>query len=366
MSKPMTKKTKILLGVLCALVALGICFTAIGFYAKNEIEKPRFQMPEETPQASVTQLPADGAQAAAYVQRLFAAALAADDVELSLHTDVDLGGDATLPFADADNDLLLYIRDQAGGQIAALYPTFSNTVMRNEADKPQLPLPANVLEYTSEQGHTDENGEVTDDQYYFITMTLDPAAIDTQAMLASDVFRGVGEILAPAAAVDKAEITPQTLTLSAKIDRVTDQLLTVDVTRGCQIDAAVTLSDAYAALSAEKAAQVTLPYQTTEHFSFFYYGARFTERAIVVKANDMKQLPAAVNVNADTTKDDYKLTFEVSHPDMLSVDADGVLSVAKKIEPVTATVKMTLAYDGHTYEDTLTVYITDLEVETNA
>ncbi|MBQ6267343.1 MAG: hypothetical protein IJK64_06180 [Clostridia bacterium] len=365
MSKPMTKKTKILLGVLGALVALGICFTAIGLYAKAEIEKERFQMPEMQPLPSVTALPTDGAQAAAYVQRLYDAALAADDVELSLHTDVNLGGDASLPFGDADNDLLLYIRDQAGGQIAALYPTFSNTVMRDEADKPQLPLTAGVLECTAVQGQLDEEGEVTEDQYYFITLTLDPAAIDTQAMLASDVYRGLAEILAPAAAVDKAALTPQEMSLSAKIDRVTDQLLTVDVTRTFQVDATLTLTDAYAALSAEKTAQVTLPYQTTEHFTFSHYGARFTERAIVVQANDMKQLPAAVTVDADATKDDYKLTFEVSHPDLISVDADGVLSVAKKIEPVAATVKMTLDYDGHTYEDTLTVYVTDLEVETN-
>ena len=365
MSKPMTKKTKILLGVLGVLVALGLCFTAIGFYAKNEIEKERFQMPELQSEPSVTVLPTDGAQAAAYVQRLFDAAITADDVELNLRTDVDLGGEATLPFADADNGLLLFVRDGAGGQIAALYPTISNTVMRDEAVKPQLPLTAGVLECTAEQGHTDEEGNVTEDQFYFITLTLDPAAIDTQAMLESEVGQGIQKILAPAAAVDKAEITPQSLTLNAKIDRLTDQLLTVDVARAYQVDATVTLTDAYAALSAERTVPVSLPYQTVEHFSFSHYSARFTERAIVVQANDMKQLPAAVTVNAEATKDDYKLTFEVSHPDMISVDADGVLSVVKKIEPVTASVKMTLDYDGHTYEDTLTVYVTDLEVETN-
>lgn len=365
MSKPMKKKTKILLGVLCALVALGICFTAIGFYAKNEIEKERFQMPELQPEPSVTALPTDGAQAAAYVQRLYAAALAADDVELSLHTDVDLGGEATLPFAAVDNDLLLFVRDGAGGQIAALYPSISDTVMRDEAVKPQLPLTGEVQECTAVQGQTDEEGNVTEDQFYFITLTLDPAAMKTQTMLESEVGKGIREILAPAAAVDKAEITPQSMTLSAKIDRLTDQLLTVDVARAYQVDATVTLTDAYAALSAERTVPVSLPYRTVEHFSFRHYGARFTERAIVVQANDMKQLPAAVAVNAKATKADYKLTFEVSHPDLISVDADGVLSVAKKIEPVTASVKMKLEYDGHTYEDTLTVYVTDLEVETN-
>lgn len=362
MSKPMKKSSKIALIVLVVLVLLGICFTTVGLYAKNEINKPRFSLPEQPLQPSVTPLPADAAQGAAYIERLFQATRA-DDVETTWYTDVNLGGDAQLPFADADNALLLFIRDQAAGQIAALYPSLTDAVTLAVDAAPRLPLDAPVIEFTAEQGRTDDAGNVTEDDFYFITLTLDPASIDTQAMTTGEVYQGITEILAPAASMDEIHLEATNLTVSAKIDRVTDQLLTVDVTRTFEAQAALTLTDAYAALAAEKTANVTLPYETTEHFSFRHYGARFTERAMAVTPGDMKALPAAVTVNAAATKEDYKLTFDVSQPETMTIDADGVMNVLQASDkPVTIT--MTLDYDGHSYTDQLLVYITELEVET--
>ena len=78
----------------------------------------------------------------------------------------------------------------------------------------------------------------------------------------------------------------------------------------------------------------------------------------------MKALPASVTVNSEATKDDFKLTFTPSDREAVSIDEDGVMTVNVNGEK-TVTVKMTLEYDGHTYTDDLTVYITEKEVSTD-
>ena len=92
---------------------------------------------------------------------------------------------------------------------------------------------------------------------------------------------------------------------------------------------------------------------------------------MAVKPDDMKSLPADVRVNTAATKDDYKLTFIPSKEGVVSIDADGVMTVSKHaIEALVApddpiTIEMKLDYEGKTYTDTLIVYITELEVETD-
>ena len=75
----------------------------------------------------------------------------------------------------------------------------------------------------------------------------------------------------------------------------------------------------------------------------------------------MQAVPLEVRVNGETTQDDYKLTFDVSKDGILDIDEDGVMTVIGTNEkPVTVTA--VLEYAGHTYEDTLIVYATELEV----
>ena len=78
----------------------------------------------------------------------------------------------------------------------------------------------------------------------------------------------------------------------------------------------------------------------------------------------MTALPADVVVNGEAAGDDFTLTFTSTDPDAITIDADGVMTVHKAPEE-TAQITMTLVYGAHTYTDTLTVYITELEVETN-
>lgn len=361
MSKEKKNRKTILLGALVVVVLIGICFFCVAIYAKKEINKPKFVLPDQPELPSVSALPTDKDAAFAYVSRLFNAALAADDTEGSWHTDVRLDGEWETPFSDADEAVLLHIRDNAGGQIAAFYPSVSDAVLHETTDKPHLNVGQPILDYTAEQGHLQDDGTVQDADKYFITLTVDPKSADTDAMLHSEVFGKITEELSSVAALSDTKIEVQSITARFTVDRVTDHLLSAEIERNFLVTTQIRLTDDAAALLPAREAEITLPYGTTEHIDFRYYGVRFQERAIAVQPDDMKALPADITVNSAATKEDYKLTFTPSVADVLSFDADGVMTVnALCDEPVNVT--MTLDYDGHTYTDELIVYITEWEV----
>lgn len=365
MSEKKTNRKAILLGALIVTVLIGICFFCVTLYAKKEINKPKFDMPKQAEQPSVTALPADKDEACAYVSRLYEAALASDDTEASWHTDVRLNGEWDTPFSDADEAILLHICDGAAGQIAALYPNVSDlrTSAADNVPRPEIAAQS-VLGFTAEQGRTQDDGKIVDTDRYFISLTVDPQSADTQAMLNSEVFKEIEKELSTVASLSDTQIEAQDVTMRFTIDRVSDQLLSAEIERNVLVTTTIRLTEASSALLSTRQGKLSLPYGTTQHIDFKHYGTRFLKRAMVVKPGDMKALPADVRVNANAMKEDYKLTFTASEPDVLSFDADGVMTVNKTFDdPVTVT--MTLEYDGHTYTDELIVYISEWEVATD-
>ena len=365
MSHNNANRKTILFGALIIAVLIGICFFCVTLYAKKEISKPKFTMPELPAQPSVTALPTDKDEAYAYVQRLYDAALAADDVEGSWHTDVRLDGEWELPFAEPDAAAIRYIRDHAAEKIAPLYPSVSDVLLKDAPDVPLLGITVqDVLDFTAEQGHPQDDGTVKDDDRYFITLIVDPKSADAKAMAESEVCGKIAEELSPVAALSDTQIEPQSITMRFTIDRVSDQLLSCEIERDLLVTTNVRLTDDAAALLRAREAAITLPYGTTLHMDIKHFGARFLERAIAVNPGDMKALPAEVKVDAAATKADYTLTFTPSVANVVSFDEDGVMNVDQVCkDPVTIT--MTLEYDGHTYTDELIVYITEWEVATN-
>jgi len=366
MSGGKSNKKSIVSIIIIVAILIGACFATIFVYAKKTLNKPKFTPPEDEPLASVTELPETADALCAYVNSLYETARASDEAEGSWHTDVGLDGEITVSFGDADRDVLAFIKDNAAPEVAGLYPNEANVKMSGAADAPDIRVnPADVIEFTAEQGRTDEEGNVKDDGFYFITFTLTPTAIDTAAMTAGGVYAGAVEKLADAAEIKDTQFTAERYEISYKIDRVTDQIVNVDVSKDYQLKSVFTLKEAYSSLAPDGGdSQIEMPYKTALRVGFKWYGARFTQRSMAVKPDDMKALPASVYVNAEATKEDFTLTFDPSDKEAVTIDEDGVMIVEKAAdEPVI--IKMTLEYGGHTYSDELIVYITELEVETN-
>ncbi|MBQ9879783.1 MAG: hypothetical protein IJM45_05035 [Clostridia bacterium] len=373
MSKPMKKGVKIFLVVLIVLVLVGLCFASVAIYARMQFNKEKSWLPPVfTPQqASVTELPDNAHDAYAYVIRLYEEAVRSDAAEGSWRTDVDLGGEVTLPFADADKTLFDDIRSGAAEAVKALYPTVSGVKMSEEAadDIPAIDFDeADILEYVYDPAAIfNRKGEYVSDAYD-LTFKLAPVFESRDDIEKSAVFKGACDAMQDALTVNDAELDVKEAQISFRVDRLTDKLQSVVITRTSVLNADVALTDAYSALLADTGSNsltVDLPYKTTEHIDFTWYGLHFSEDYIEQQPDDIIALPIDVKVNgAAVSGEDFELTYEISDPETLSIDDDNVLTV-KKTNDVSDTegIKVTavLSYQGKTYTDDLIVYITELD-----
>jgi hypothetical protein len=360
--KPMKKGTKIFLGVLVATLVVALCMGAVALYLIHEKNKPKFVAPEIDPIPSASELPADGAAGAAYLERLYAAMIDADDVEGAWHTDVHIGT-MTTTLKEADAALLQYFAEQSAGAVSGLYPSASELVMSEADEKPAFALPAeSVTDYSASQGVLDEEEKKDDTASYYLDFTCTPAAPDAAAVQAGEIYQKATQTLAPALTVESFDIKAQNETVSAHTDRISDDLLELKVTKDYVITATVRLTEDYKALSENGLVEVEFPYQTVQTINFSHYGLRFLQKQMAVREDDLKALPMEVTVHSTATEADYKMTYDISDPEALSVDTDGVMDVhAAREEAVTITA--TLEYDVHSYQDTITVYVTELELE---
>jgi len=360
--KPMKKGFKVFLGTVVVILVIALCFGSIALYLKHEQAKPVFTPPELEPQKSVTELPESAVEATAYIDRLYQTMTTADDVEGDWHTDVLLG-EVTTPLADADNALVQFVREKAPGQIASFYPNAAELVMADVEDAPTFYIdPAKVLEFDAHQGEITEDKD--DSTHYYLDFTLTPDDVDVNAVKAGEVYQRIAETLSPALTIEALEITLTGETVNCVVDRLSDDLQSVRITKNYEIKAALQFGVDYAALVDGGKAEVAFPYTTVENINFNHYKLRFSQKQLVAKPDDIKALPLDVMVHSTATKEDYTLTYEVSDSEALSIDETGVMTIhAARDEAITITA--TLNYDGHTYSDTLTLYITELEVKKN-
>ena len=358
----MKKGTKIFLGTTGVILAIAICFGCIGIYLKHEQNKPVFEPPQIDPLPSVTALPTEGADAVSYVNALYEKAIRSDDVEGDWHTDAH-PGEIKTPFAEADNAIVQYIREQAPGQLSSFYPQASELVMSETQDAPRFSLDEGKV--LSDQGRQGEKNEETDEsRFYFLDFVMTPDEADMEAIKQGNVYGKIAETLSPAMTIEELEIVPESETVNCRIDRISDDLQSVRITKNYRIKATIRLTETYAPLFENETADVELPYETVESINFHRYGLHFLERQMATREDDMKALPLSVTVHSTATKEDYTLTFDISDPEAVSVDETGVLRVhAAREEAVEITA--TLVYDGHTYTDTIMIYATELEVKSD-
>ena len=354
MREPMKKSAKITLGILIAVLLIGVCFTSVAIYAKKELSKPRFTLPEQAPLPSASALPADAAEAESYIDRLFAETTAADDVEGKWSTEVSLDGDWNTPLNDADERVLRYI----GTNAFSLYPTADAVCMAQADDVPMPMRDAAEVSFTARQGSDEKDDEK--DRYF---ITLEKTSTPSSDIFSdSAVFSAVRQTLSPALEILQVEVTSQDATENYTVDRVTDNLLSAELKHTYHIRATVRLTGAYRALLPEQETFVAeFPYTTKQKLEFRHYGVRFTEQAVAVKPGDRQSLPTQVTVDDTISAEEYNLTFTPDVPDVLSFDDDGVMRVLKLCDkPVTVT--MTLQHGEHSYTDSIKVYITEWEV----
>ena len=376
--KKLSKKLKVLLIILIVLVLLGVCFLAVAIYARSEFNKERSWLPPKLPvqKASVTELPDNIHDAYEYAMRLYDEALHAEAVEGSWHTDVNLGGDMTLPFSDADNAIVSLIRDSAAGPVQNLYPHVSGVKMTEEKaeDLPVINLKeSDILAYNYD--HYDpkdvfnRKGEYLFDTYELV-FKIDPSFENADEIRHGAVYEGICDLLKDAMVVNDIDLDVHDVEIRFRIDRLTDRIDSVDVSRSYSVKADITLTEAFADLLPDesKSTSVTLPYKATEHVSFMWYGLRFIEDYLEQKPDDIITMPLEIHVNSKAVQgEDFTVTYTVSDPGTMEIEEDGsttILKVSDTSETEGIKVTATLDYEGKSYTDEMIIYITELDQTT--
>ncbi|MCR4594531.1 MAG: hypothetical protein K5761_05700 [Clostridiales bacterium] len=361
----MSKLKKTILIILAVVALLGICFGSLAIYAKKEINKPRFEAPEAPAEEALSKLPETKEEAFAYVADLFEKSASADNVEISQHTDAHFPSEGReTSFRDADQKVFARILDNAQANVSALYRSDEGVLASEFRNPLKLGFTAgDIIDFSAERGYKDDKGETVDDGNYYISFTLKPESMNTDRMLQSDIRKNAEKELASLADIRSLDIRPDSFTASFRIVYASDMLVWAEIKKDMKLDAAVDFTGDYKALS-DETSKLLIPYETVQTIDYFNYGLHFTERQLAVRNKDMKALPLDVRVNSETTSDEFKLTFDVSKDGILDIDKDGVMNVVG-VDDGPVTVTASLQYRGRTYTDTLLVYTTELEVQTD-
>lgn len=365
------KKKQFIAFGLCSLLALVLCLVTLVVVVK-QVEKGNNKVIASEDEASKTVLTGDEDELSEYIYNLTASAnenrfvkvnkytdLAIDDggVKVYLPDGSESGNDAAifsyaknyiLPFADA-----LYGEDYSG-QFGVAY------------NMPLVNLEGADMTATYHIGEVDDEGnKVLDDEgnhidgdCYFITYTVDGATVTGDALSrtfgtdkAPDIKGAIEKELSSVCTVNSVEAVAGDFIITAKVNRLTDEISNLSVCRSYTVTAEVTFKGDLAVFG-EKTFE--FPYSVTENYEYFYAGVTLSENEIFIEEGDEINLTVNAVIEDDS---EYDVTFSSSDASVATVDEMGyVKGVKSSDEPVTITV--ILRYMGGTFTDTCLVYVT--------
>lgn len=372
MSKKHGKKTQFLLFGLCSLIAMAVC-AAVLVVTVRSVEKSESITAEYETQ-SKTQLTADKQALLDYINSLTKTASGNKFIKANIYSDVSVD-DSTITVkkadgtvSESDKALIVYAKNKMMPQIDLYYPEDVTGVFGTV--NPDLP----VIDFSADSitdcfytvGETDENGnpvydsesgEIIDSDCYFLTFNLNSDETESIVNLfnLNEKDKIVNRFLDDTKSemiADNYKISAQKLSVKAKINRITDEIVWIELEKIYTVTADVTFKGELAVFDKKN---ISFDYKVTEKAEYFYAGIRFAEDSVTV-APDAE---AMLSVNAVIENDsDYKVNFTSSDSSVVTIDEMGYIKGIKSSdEPVTITV--TLEYLGEIFTDECTVNVTE-------
>ncbi len=362
-NKSMSRKKVIIIFALCSVLALIICMTSVLAVAFSLITEGTYEFDNERAE-SLTAIPADNDGMVDYLEKITGKAKnnIVTRFNRSIEISVDEGSFET-DNSEADKAVLTYVKNKALPAVRECYPENTTGLFgeNNSVDFPEVKLyNGDYNAATCYEGVTDEDGNVTDEDFYFLN--IDVVGTD----FASKRFSGVTETFNMIDSVNVfAELSKKTaddfkilsfkaepldFNIEAKSNRLTDEIQYLYMTENYKITATVEFLGSFSPLGTKT---LSFDYKVINRYDYSWAGISFSDDIVTVEKGNEQSVSVNAVINNDS---DYEIKFESSDTSVATIDEMGyVRGVEESNEPVTITA--TLSYLGETYTATCLVYV---------
>lgn len=361
MNKNESKKKQFFVFGLCSFLALVLCMaTLVVTVKKVEGAQNNSENTEQLP--SKTELSDKNEDIAKYIRNLTSVAVGNNFIKVNSYTDVYVDNSSVLVDGEtesADKSLFVYLKDRVMGVVDEVYGEDKTGVFGVEDNsKPYIDLvKENNLTSLFSVGQTDENGKqifddngnLVDSEFYYITLSVAPKAIQSDAVKDAFNFRNKQNIiteikntLLPDCEAEFISVDVKEIRINAKINRFTDQISQVEIQRVYNVKAEFEFLNT---LSVFGTKIVEFQYGVNEKYEYFYAGVTLSQSKMTIEKGKEAQLTVNAVIENDS---EYKVKFISSDESIATVDEMGYVTVLKE-EPVIITVQ--LEYLGEIFTD---------------
>ena len=353
--KPLSKKAKILIGILSAAVLIALCCFIVNSYAKNSASEGTY----ETENASYLNVPEDYEGFKALLNKNTAESKKEHACAVKLESRIEIHDDSIKTDKGENTDAVLkFIKKNTEENINGKCEGFAGTFAEFKGTSPEIVLSENgVSSFEKTFGETDgkENGECTYDIAFEnpdISSGEYKSVFEIQKTL--DALSVIEKEYASVLEIPDRDIILNKCEIHSVINRQTLRVQNTEFRSEYTFSYRVKF---IGELSKLGEAEITFDCAVIRNYSFSFAGIAFDEKEIFIKAGSDEQLPLTVTVDENAEKDDYSVKFISSDESVLSVNGDAVISGLKE-SPKEVTVKAELTYLGNTYTDECTVFVT--------
>lgn len=351
MNKGNNKKQFLIFG-LCSFLALVLCMVTLVVIVKK-VDEGQAQGGENQLYVSKTHLNSDVITLKEYIRELTEATQGNKFIKVDSYRDVYIDDGSVLIDGEndsADKKLFIFMKDCLMSTVDSLYGDDYTGVFGSVNEKmPSIDLVSVsdvVCSYSV--GQTDENGEqifdddgnLVDEEYYFLTFEIDSASIADECVKKSvglndvpDIQEGIKDAISEDCKAEFTSVEPESFIINAKINRLTDEISQIEIKRVYKVTADLQFVNKLSVFG-EKIAE--FQYTVQERYEYSYAGVTFLQNSFEAEAGE----EISLNVNAVIEDDsEYEVKFISSDEKIAAVDEMGYVQVLKT-EPVTITVQL--------------------------
>ncbi len=360
-----SKKGQFVVFGMCSLLALVLCMVTL-VITVNRVEADNISADvEEEALQSKTHLDNKTDVLADYISSLVDKTHNNKFVKVNSYTDISVD-DGKIAVTDeqgapVDPALLVYAKNRILCVADSWYGADYTGVFGTVYDK----LP--VVEFNSTDGVTaffttgladdsgkpvyNDEGILVDGDCYYVSFDVAGERVTDNDLLntfrlneAPDIGKRIIEEISYVCQVSRQTAVPGNFNVTAKVNRYTDEIVYIEITRCYDVSARLDFNNAMESFGK---VDVEFEYKVTEHFDYYYAGISFENKKISAGVGTEIALPVYAVIEDDSN---YKVYFASSDESVVTVDEMGYVTVHKVgKEPVYVTV--TLEYLGEKFTD---------------